>query len=145
MQCEFHGRTKVDNYSFTCFPFLLAKSYSRSHDFHHEKSSVNQREAFWKKLLSIINTIRYNKRHNFTSLHSTKKFIWSFRSSSWKGRAHQSGFFRRGSVGKELVLAALSLGMTLCMMEHSPGLSASPHPHLKHLSPFLSEPQSPHF
>lgn len=65
------------------------------------KVSVNQREAFWKKLLSIINTITYNKRHNLTSPHPTKKFIWSFRNSSWKGRAHQSGFFRRGSVGKE--------------------------------------------
>lgn len=54
------------------------------------------REAFWKKLVGIINTITYNKRHNLTSPHPTKKFICSFRNSSWKGRAHQRGFFRRG-------------------------------------------------
>ena len=89
--------------SLACIQFLLVKSYSRSRDFHHERSSVNQREAVWKKLLSIINTIMHSKGRNLTSPHPTKKFIWSFSSSSWKGRAHGVGSSggEVGSMGKE--------------------------------------------
>lgn len=70
-----------------------------------EKSYMNWRKAFWKNLLSIISIVTYNKRHNLIPHTEQKKFIWSFRSSSWKGRAHKSWFFRqgrgRGSVGQE--------------------------------------------
>lgn len=113
--------------SLACIQFLLVKSYFRSHDFHHERSSVNQREAVWKKLLSIINTIMHNKGRNLTSPHSTKKFIWSFRSSSRKGRAHGVGSSggEVGSMGKEPVLAALSSGTPLRMTGY-PSLAASP-------------------
>lgn len=36
--------------SFVRILFQLVPSQTRSHDFHHERSSLNRREAFWKKL-----------------------------------------------------------------------------------------------
>lgn len=108
-------RPEAESDSLACIQFLLVKSFSRSHNFHHERFSVKQREAIWNKLLSIINTIMYNKRHNLTSSYPTKRFIWSFRNSSWKGRAHGGGFSRQGhgECGQGAVLAALSTGTLL--------------------------------
>lgn len=120
---------KTEYYSFACILFLFVKSYSRSRGFHHERSSVNRREAFWKKLLSIINTITYNKRHNLTSPHPTKRIHLKLQELQLEGQSSSECVLQAGEYRQGTVLTALSLGTLLCMMEHTSLSASQPLPH----------------
>lgn len=91
--------------------------------------SVNQREAFWKKLLSIINTITYNKRHNLTSPHPTKRIHLKLQELQLEGQSSSECVLQAGEYRQGTVLTALSLGTLLCMMEHTSLSASQPLPH----------------